>query len=129
MMSPHWGGWRRLLVRTEGGQLPGQVFSMPGPGSGLCCSRWSEAAPMTGSLDPLGSWRWSRWFLGRLGGVRGSDRWLPVRCRWADVICGGLPEDAPAGWRPAGRPRLVTDAVDQVGHRVHDPRGQEREPP
>src|SRR4029453_4297696 len=45
------------------------------------------------------------------------------------MIGGALPVEAPAGWRPAGRPRLVIDVVDQVGDRVHDPRGQEREPP
>jgi hypothetical protein len=38
------------------------------------------------------------------------------------MICGGLPDEAPAGWRPAGRPRLVIDVVDQVGDRVHDRR-------
>src|SRR5215211_8653319 len=89
--------------------------------------RWAGGLSMlASSVDPLGWWRWSRWFLGRLGG--GSDQWLPVRCRWADMICGDLPEGALAGWRPAGRLRLVTDVVDQVGDRVHDPGGQEREP-
>jgi PTS system mannitol-specific IIC component len=39
------------------------------------------------------------------------------------MIGGGLPNESPTGW-----PWLVTDVVDQVGDRVDDPRGQEREP-
>jgi hypothetical protein len=42
---------------------------------------------------------------GSLGGVRGSDRWLPVRCRRVDRVGGGLP-----GAGADGTARLAADA-------------------
>src|SRR4029453_14523785 len=124
MMSPWWGGrlWHAGQLRWIAGLV---AMEQVVAGS---FRRRSRLGPVAARSVPVRRCDRRRPGGGGAGGVAGRPL-APARPPALRPPAGGRAGGGPGGWRPAAWPRLATDVVDQVGDRVDDPRGQEREPP